>query len=143
MSKRNSDNRVRVGIIGSFGFASEESVKALLYKLKSRFGPALIVLSGGRTSGAEYNVRKFALQFNIEYNEYNPSYSGQNAYSMEKEEYYGKNYHVSHNIHRYKQLIYRSDFIFILKEKSATDSELLQVIKFLKPKKKPFIIINQ
>ena len=91
---------MRIAIIGSRNYANVRKVKTLLTDLKNRFGEELIVISGGCPDGADKFVKKFAIEFGIDYKEYNPAHTPKNLYSAMSEHYYGKPYHVSQFHHR-------------------------------------------
>lgn len=133
---------MNIGIIGSKGFSSHDIIKQLLYKLKTEFGEDLVICSGGTPTGTEFLVKKYALQFNLGYKEFNPANTKQNLYSFEPENYYEKKYHVSHGIHRYKRLIIHCNIIFIVKEKGVQDSQLLDAALYCKKINKKLIVYS-
>jgi hypothetical protein len=102
-----------VGIIGSKTFHRPTLVKELLYSIKTSFGPLATIVTGGQLDGIETDVKKYCLEFEINYKEFNPSFTGWNKYSFMGEKYFGKNFHPSHFDDRYKQLIYKADALFL------------------------------
>ena len=91
---------MKVAMIGSREYENVRKIKDALFQLKQKFGNELIVISGGAQQGADKFVRKFALEFGIKYQEYNPAHTAKNLYSAMSENYYGKPYHVSQFHHR-------------------------------------------
>lgn len=102
-----------IGIIGSKTFHRPNLVKELLYSIKTSFGPLATIVTGGQQDGIEADVKKFCLEFQINYKEFNPSFTGWNKHSFMNENYFGKNFHPSHFDDRYKQLIYKADTLFL------------------------------
>ena len=100
---------MKIAVIGNTNWQNKRKIRDALYKLKLM--PDVTVLGAGSREGANYMVRKFALEFGIDYQEYNPSFSGRNLYSAMNESYYGKKYHFSQLHHRMKML----DRIFLVK----------------------------
>ena len=71
----------RVAVIGNTNWQNKRKVQETLRNLKQRFGDDVVVLGGGGAEGANSMVRKFALEFGMQYEEYNPSFSGYNVHS--------------------------------------------------------------
>ena len=132
---------MKVAIIGNTGWQNKRKVRDVLYELKQRFGPDLTVLGAGGNEGANFMVRKFALEFEMRYQEYNPSFSGYNLYSALPESYYGKKYHFSQLHHRMKLLAQACDKMIIF-----TNETLDPVLKTAKnnadKQEKPVVIIE-
>ena len=59
-------------------------------------------------------IRKYALEFGMNYSEFNPSYSGRNLYSAMPDAYYGKKYHFSQLLHRMTLIANACDKMIIL-----------------------------
>ena len=91
---------MKVALIGSRDYANIRRIKDTLFQLKQRFGSNLIVISGGAKYGADKYARKYALEFGIQYKEFNPAHTTKNLYSAMSDDYYGKPYHVSQFHHR-------------------------------------------
>ena len=91
---------MKVALIGSRDYANIRRIKDTLFQLKQRFGNNLIVISGGAKYGADKYARKYALEFGIQYKEFNPAHTTKNLYSAMSDDYYGKPYHVSQFHHR-------------------------------------------
>ena len=87
---------VRVAVIGNKEWQNKRKVQEILHGIRKQFGKDAIIISGGGNEGANYLVRKFALEFGMLYQEYNPSYTGRNLYSALPDSYYGKNI-IFHN----------------------------------------------
>ena len=86
---------IRVAVIGNKEWQNKRKVQQILTELKQKFKNDLILVGAGGSEGANYMIRKFALEFGIRYEEYNASYTGYNLYSALPEAYYGKKYHFS------------------------------------------------
>ena len=72
---------MKIAVIGNKEWQNKRKVQQVLSELKQKFKQELIIVSGGGSEGANYMVKKFALEFGISYQEYNPSYTGRNLYS--------------------------------------------------------------
>jgi len=91
---------MKVALIGSRDYANVRRIKDTLFQLKQRFANDLIIISGGAKYGADKYARKYALEFGIQYKEFNPAHTTKNLYSAMSDDYYGKPYHVSQFHHR-------------------------------------------
>lgn len=132
----------KIAICGSPDYVSERKVAALVKKIYNQFGPTATILSGGNDKGVEKWVKKYALEFNLKYSEYNPSFTGYRMYSALPESYYGKGFHISHFYDRYRKMLDAADKLFIFigpSGKLEPDLEYLQ--KNAIKKKVPFICL--
>jgi hypothetical protein len=133
---------MKVAIIGNTGWQNKRKVRDVLYELKQRFGPDLTVLGAGGNEGANYMVRKFALEFEMRYQEYNPSFSGYNLYSALPESYYGKKYHFSQLHHRMKMLSQNCDYLMILTNETKLDPVLKTAYNTANKSEKKVVILG-
>jgi hypothetical protein len=65
----------RVAVIGNTDWQNKRKIQETLQMLKRKFGDELIVVGAGGSEGANNMVRKYALEFAIQYEEYNPYYT--------------------------------------------------------------------
>lgn len=101
---------MKIAIIGPPTFQKKKKIKDLIFKVKKLY-PESKIITGGNKSGIEYEVKKNALLFEMEYLEFNPSYTGHNLYSALNESYYGKGYHFTQELDRYRILVRHADKI--------------------------------
>lgn len=125
MSNGQTNLCMKIAIIGSRTYENARKVKTLLSDLKRRFGNELTVISGGCPDGADKYVKKFSIEFEIDYKEYNPAHTPKNLYSAMSEHYYGKPYHVSQFHHRNNLIAKNCDMMIALipEGESAKGSE--------------------
>jgi len=133
---------MKVAIIGSRKYENVRKIKDLLTDLKRRFGDELVIISGGCKDGADKYARKYALEFGIQYKEFNPAHTPRNLYSAMSEDYYGKPYHVSQFHHRNLLIARTCDVMIALIPigEKADGSE--SAIKSAKRFKKNVVIIS-
>ena len=132
----------RVAVIGNTNWQNKRKVQETLQMLKRKFGEELIVVGAGGNEGANSMVRKYALEFGIQYEEYNPSFSGHNMYSAMPESYYGKSYHFSQLHHRMKLIAERCDYMMIMTNEDALDPVLKTAYTNINKLKKPVVILG-
>ena len=133
---------MKVAIIGSRHYENVRKIKDALFKLKQRFGDELIVISGGAQYGADKFARKYALEFGINYQEYNPAHTTKNLYSAMSDNYYDKPYHVSQFHHRNMLIAKACDVMMAFIPNGDDANGSLSAIKKVKKLNKPVTIIS-
>jgi hypothetical protein len=134
--------KTKVAVIGNTGWQNKRKIQETLQMLKRKFPDGVTILGGGGSEGANYYVRKFVLEFGMDYTEYNPSFSGYNLYSAMPESYYGKKYHFSQLHHRMKLIAQNCDYMMILTNEVALDPVLNTAWTTTKKLNKPVVIIG-
>ena len=132
----------KVAVIGSTGWQNKRKVQQTLQELKKRFPEDLMLIGAGGAEGANSMVRKYALEFGLQYEEYNPSFSGYNVYSAMPESYYGKPYHFSQLHHRMKLIAERCDYMMIMTNEMQLDPVLQTAWSKTKKLNKPVVILG-
>ena len=132
----------RVAVIGNTNWQNRRKIQETLQMLKKKFDDNLVIVGAGGNEGANSMVRKYALEFGLQYEEYNPSFSGYNVYSAMPESYYGKPYHFSQLHHRMKLIAERCDYMMILNNESKLDPVLQTAYNNVKKLEKPVVILG-
>jgi hypothetical protein len=132
----------RVAVIGNTNWQNRRKIQETLQMLKKKFGEDLVVVGAGGPEGANSMVRKYALEFGLQYEEYNPSFSGYNVYSAMPESYYGKPYHFSQLHHRMKLIAERCDYMMIMTNEMQLDPVLQTAWSKTKKLNKPVVILG-
>ena len=127
---------MKVGIVGSRRYENRKKIKDFIFELKKKFGNDLIIVSGGCKNGADKYAKKYALELDVQYEEYPPFHEVHNLYCVLPETLYGKPYKVSNYFARNKQIAKNSDMVvgFISEntQSNGTDSTLKYAKKFNK-----------
>ena len=132
---------MNVAIIGNKHWQNRRKVQEVLQQLKTKYDN-VTVIGGGGLEGVNHMVRKYALEFGLQYEEYNPSFSGYNVYSAMPESYYGKPYHFSQLHHRMKLIAERCDYMMIMTNEDALDPVLKTAYNNVNKLKKPVVILG-
>ena len=132
---------MRVAIVGNNEWQNRRKLQEVLQKLKLLYDDVIIIGAGGK-EGANFMVRKYALEFGMPYEEYNPSYSGHNLYSALPESYYGKNYHFSQLLHRMRLLAENCDYMIIMNNENTLNPQLKTAYNKIQKLKKPVVILG-
>ena len=101
---------MRVGIIGSREYENKRKIKEFIFKLKNNYTDLLIV-SGGSKLGADKYAKKYALELECNYLEFNPAHTPKNLYSGLQENYYNKPYNVKNFFSRNTMLAKYCDIV--------------------------------
>ena len=133
---------MKVAIIGSRMYENTRKIKDTLFQLKQKFGDKLIIVSGGAKDGADKFARKFALEFGINYKEFNPAHTTKNLYSAMTDNYYNKTYHVSQFHHRNMLIAKDCDVMMAFIPEGCNSNGSMSAIKNAKKLKKPVTIIT-
>ena len=132
---------MKIAIIGNNEWQNRRKLQEVLQKLKISYDDIVVVGAGGN-EGANHMVRKYSLEFGMKYEEYNPSYTGRNLYSMLPESYYGKKYHFSQLLHRMKLLAENCDYMIIMNNENNLNPQLKTAYNKIKKLKKPVVILG-
>jgi hypothetical protein len=132
----------RVAVIGNTNWQNRRKIQETLQMLKKKFDDNLVIVGAGGNEGANSMVRKYALEFGLQYEEYNPSFSGYNVYSAMPESYYGKPYHFSQLHHRMKLIAERCDYMMIMTNEMQLDPVLQTAWSKTKKLNKPVVILG-
>ena len=133
---------MKVAIVGSRMYENTRKIKDALFQLKQKFGDDLIIVSGGALYGADKFARKYALEFGIKYQEYNPAHTAKNLYSAMSDNYYDKPYHVSQFHHRNMLIAKACDVMMAFIPNGDDANGSLSAIKTAKKLNKPVTIIT-
>ena len=137
----NDNIKVKVAIIGNKDWQNRRKVQETLQRLKIE-KPNVTIIGAGGSEGANHMVRKYTLEFGMDYKEYNPSYSGYNLYSAMPKTYYGKSYHFSQLHHRMKLIAENCDYMMIITNEETLDPFLKTAHNNINKRKKPVVLLG-
>ena len=132
----------KVAVIGSTNWQNKRKVQETLQMLKRKFDSDLTVIGAGGIEGANNMVKKYTLEFGLQYQEFNPSFSGYNIYSAMPESYYGKPYHFSQLHHRMKLIAEHCNYMMIMTNEAELDPVLKTAYNNVNKLKKPVVILG-
>ena len=133
---------MKVAITGSRYYENVRKLKDALFQLKTKFGDKLIILSGGDQYGIDKFAKKYALEFGITYQEYNPAHTPKNLYSAMSDNYYDKPYHVSQFHHRNMLLAKACNVMMLFIANGFETKATNSMINIIKKLDKPVTIIT-
>tara|TARA_A100001201_G_C4090913_1_gene202020 strand:+ start:828 stop:1229 length:402 start_codon:yes stop_codon:yes gene_type:complete len=133
---------VRIGIVGSRQYENRKKVKDVIFNLQKKFGTKLTIVSGGCKDGADRYAKKYALEFNCKYVEFNPAHTVYNFYSALNENYYGKQYSPKHFFIRNKMLAKYCDIVIGFIPNGIKSNGTINTITEAKKLNKKVVIIS-
>ena len=133
--------RMRIGIVGSRRYNNRNKIKDFIFKLKETYGTDVIIVSGGCKDGADKYAKKYALELNLQYEEYPPFHEQYNLYCPLSESRYGRPYHVSNYFIRNKIIAHQSDFVIAFIPEGITSNGSMSTINYAKKFSKKTLII--
>ena len=133
---------MKVGIVGSRRYENRKKIKDFIFELKKKFENDLIVISGGCKNGADKYAKKYALELDVQYEEYPPFHEVHNLYCVLPESLYGKQYHVSNYFARNKQIAKNSDMVVAFLPENVQSNGTISTLKYAKKFNKKTLIIT-
>ena len=88
----------------------------MIFKLKQEFKNELTIVSGGCPDGADKFAKKYALELDCKYLEFNPAHTQRNLYSALHDAYYGKDYAAKWFFQRNKMLANYVDYLIAFQD---------------------------
>jgi len=114
---------MRVGIIGSRTYQNKRKIREMIFKLKQEFKDTLEIVSGGCQDGADKFAKKYALELDCKYIEFNPAHTQRNLYSALHDAYYGKEYAAKWFFQRNKMLAEYVDYLIAFEDDNSKGTE--------------------
>lgn len=134
----------KIGMTGSLSFTNQLAISSIFQSIKRQYGTYAEIFTGGNDTGADLLIKKLALELGFPFKEFNPSFTGFKMYSAMPESYYGKGYHYSHLMDRYKQLVNCCEYLIIFIEKGIDVSpDLKYAIQRAQKLKKKIVVIHK
>jgi hypothetical protein len=133
---------MKVGLIATDSWQNKNKIQDVIQKLKSKFGDSVIIGGAGGNDFGNMMIRKYSIEFGLQYKEFNPSFTGFNLYSALPEDYYGRKYHFSQLIHRMKLLALDCDYLIVFSNVYKMHPSIETAVKTAKKQEKNVVIIE-
>lgn len=132
----------KIAITGSLKWDDRIKIKEVIYKLKQKFGPNLYINGGGLTNGVDSIVKKFCLEFDIEFVETPPHNCKWNQYCTEPSYMYNKAYHSKNIYIRNTRLANETSTLILFRLTDDASPFLDDLINRFYKKDKKILVIN-
>ena len=134
--------KIKIGIVGSRGYTDKKKVKDLIFKIKTKYGDEVEIVSGGQRDGADGYAKKFALEFDMNYVEIPPSHYSHNMHCKLSVNNYSKPYYISNYFKRNKQIAEYCNIIIAFIPTGVESRGTMDTIRHAEKEKKMVKIIN-
>jgi len=133
---------MKVALVGSRTYENKRKIKETIYKLKNKHTD-LTIVSGGCKDGADKYAKKYALELDCQYLEFNPAHTPKNLYSALHENFYAKAYNVKNFFVRNSMIAkYVDCMIAFIDDKDTAARGTYNAIKEAKKYDKKVVIIS-
>ena len=133
---------MNIGIVGSRRWTDKIKIKDFIFELKNRHGVDVTIVSGGCRNGADKYAKKYALEFDMKYEEFPPIHEQHNMYCVLPPFRYGKPYAVWHFFERNKQIAEYSNIVVGFIPDGVESNGTMSTIEHAKKLNKKTIIIS-
>ena len=130
-------------VTGSKQWQSQRKIKDTLFELKTRLKGKLVVISGGINNGADKMIKKFCMEFEIDYEEVPPFHQEWNSFCIEPPFKYGKKYSPKNFYVQNTLLVEHGSIIIIFMLEGDKNPYMIRdIIKKANDKNKKLIVIK-
>jgi len=134
-------NILKLGIVSSRQYNDSYKIQQTLQKLINK-PYSLQVYSAGSRLGGELYIKRYSLEYDFFYREFNPAHTSWNQFSALPKYRYGKAYKPYNFKSRYKELVeHCSKVIIFYDRESEEDSNMEKCIEYCIKFEKPYIVI--
>jgi len=133
---------IKIGLCGSSLYENKNQIKETIFKLKKVFGDELVIVSGGRKHGADKHIKKYTLEFDCNYKEFNPAHTKKNLYSVLSNGFYNKPYAPRNFFIRNSIMVEYVDYMIVFVERGKGNKDIEYVITETQKKNKKLVILD-
>ena len=133
---------MNIGIVGSRRWTDKIKIKDFIFKLKNTYGNDITIVSGGCKDGADKYAKKYALEFDVRYEEFPPTHEQHNMYCVLPKFNYGKPFAKWRYFERNKKIAERSDIIVGFIPNNVVSNGTMSTIDYANKLNKKTIIIS-
>ena len=145
---------LRIALVGSVKYQNRKKIKDFIFKIKKQHGDSAIILSsgGGRAPnliadgrggiGAEGYVKKYTLEFGLEYEEYPPCHYTWDINCPLSRYNYGKKFNPVNFKKKNKQIVAKASHIVMFIPRGVDWKEEKDIIKYADKFKRKIIRIE-
>ena len=128
-------------MVGSRNYTDKRKIKDVLFQIKEQHENVEIV-SGGQKLGADGIVKKYALEFDMNYVEFPPSHYQHNMHCKLPAKSFNKPYYISNYFKRNKQIAEYSDIIVAFVQPGTESNGTKNTIQYAEKMKKLVKILD-
>ena len=136
------ENPLRVGIVGSRKYENLKKIKDFIFKLKNEKGIDTVVVGNGSKNGAGKYVKKYTLEFGLQYQEFPPFHDNWNIYCPKNKSDYGKPYNAKNYFARNKIVAAYSKYLVAFIPRGDKSLHAKSTVEYAKKFGKKTIVID-
>ena len=102
---------MKIAIVGSRKYTNKKKIKDFIFNIREKYGTDIIIVSGGCKHGADKYAKKYALELDVQYQEFPPFHEVHNLYCPLPESRYSKPYSVKYYFARNKIIAGVADIV--------------------------------
>lgn len=134
---------LKIGITGSRRWENKLKIKNTIFKLKNKYKDDLTIVSGGTGEGVDSYVKKFCLEFNLDYAEVRPNHFDWSPYCVEPPYMYNKVFRPNLYYSRNTKLINEIDVLILCITKDETSPVMKDLVHQCRKKCKKLLIVME
>ena len=132
----------KIAMTGSLRWEDKTKIKNTIFSLKKRFGKEREIVCGGLNTGADLEIKKTCMEFEIEYYEMPPYNYQWNSHCMEPAYMYGKQYNSSYIYMRNEKLAKECSVLVLFMLTEDTANHINHLMQRFDSKSKKILVIN-
>ena len=133
----------RIAITGSRKWEDRLKLKDTIFKLKNKYKSDLTIISGGTAEGVDSLVKKFSLEFDLDYAEARPNHFDWSPYCIEPAYMYNKNFKANNYYIRNTKLVNEADAVILFVTNNEVSPVMKNIVQQCDKKCKKLIIITE
>ncbi len=133
---------MNIAIVGSRRWTDKIKIKDFIFELKNRYGDGVTIVSGGCKDGADKYAKKYALEFDMKYEEFPPTHDQYNMHCILPEFKYGKSFAKWRYFERNKKIAERSDVVVGFIPDNVISNGTMSTIDYAQKLNKKTLIIS-
>ena len=133
---------VKLGVTGTNTFENKAKIKNMIFKIKQDLKEDVLIVGIGDKNGADKHIRKFALEFGLQYKEANLPHTPPTLYSMMTEGFYNKPYHVRNIFLRNNTFARYIDRLLVFDDQRGEDRKTAYIIQAVNKHHKKVVVVN-
>jgi len=133
---------LKIGITGSRRWDDKLKIKNTIFKLKNKYNDFTIV-SGGTGEGVDALVKKYCLEFNLDYAEVRPNHFDWSPYCIEPPYMYAKSFRPNFYYARNTKLVKEIEVLVLCVTKDETSPVMKDLVQQCEKKCKKLLIMTE
>jgi hypothetical protein len=130
---------LKIGITGSRKWDDKLKIKNVIFKLKDK---KCTIVSGGTAEGVDAFVKKFCIEFNLDYAEVRPNHFSWSPYCIEPPYMYDKAFRPNLYYARNTKLVAEIDTLLLFVTNDETSPVMKNLVEQCEKKCKKLIVIS-